>query len=276
MSARSIDSRPLILGKSGLFAIRSTPCGGTASLGLVVLNSGMLPAMGPFRVNAQLAEALGDLPIATVRVDQSGKGESPPRGDLTPSEAALSDYDEVLANLQRVGVEETILMGICSGAVDALRIAAKRDSVVGLVLIDGYVERTAGWYWHRAARRLRNGITAGPWAALRKLKARQTSSSGTTARGLKDDLRFWRSLKLHQCYAEVFDRGVSVLSIFTGYFWPYNHEGQMRRYLSSLDLRKFQEIRFDEADHTFTLGKDRRRLVATIRGWLVDNFVGGR
>ena len=275
MRVLKVNSQPLVLGESGLFAIRTLPDGHQASLGLVILNSGMLPCMGPFRLNTQLVEELGDTRIATMRVDQSGKGESPTRGALTPSEAAIKDYDEAFSNLRRNGVRHTVLMGICSGAVDALRIAARRESVVGLILIDGYIERTTGWYLRWAATRLKNALAAGPRSAIAKIARKIGSPADPGVPTLKDELHFWRSLKLRDCYGEVLARGVQVLSIFSGNFWPYNHEGQMRRFLSSFDLSSFEEVCLAEADHTYTLSRHRQQLISAIRAWTECRFAAG-
>jgi pimeloyl-ACP methyl ester carboxylesterase len=272
MPAPEIEHRPVVAGDTGLFGIRTMPRSDDASLCLMILNAGMLPSMGPFRMNVELAEMMADAQIATMRIDQSGKGESAAREGLTPTDAALMDYDDALRSLSQTGVTRTILMGICSGAVDALRIADQRESVAGLVLIDGYVERSARWHLHRAIAGIKWVKAAGLSETFGRLFSSVRPASGGAANSLGDDLQQWRSMDLHACYGRVLKRDVKTCSIFSGDFWPYNHHGQLRRFLSSFDLRNFKEVFLTDADHTYTLTRHRRRLLSTIVEWVDNEF----
>jgi len=263
----------MIFGETGLFGIRTMQKNVSPDLGLIILNSGMLPCMGPYRMNVQLADKLAGKRIATIRLDQSGKGESPVRENLSHSDAALVDYDEAQSSLHKLGVRKMILMGICSGAADALRIAAQRDSVAGVVLIDGYVERSMRWHLHRAAWVASRSVEVGPRELMQRILGNLRRESGTAFTGLRNELQFLRSLNLRHDYERVLGRGATMLSIFSGDFWPYNHHGQLRHYLTpGINLMSFTEVFLKEADHTYTLAEHRNTLLSIILNWLDNEF----
>jgi hypothetical protein len=284
MRPPDVNATPLLLGETGLFGIRTSPTDQASSLGLILLNAGMLPSVGPFRMNVELADAMSRLGTTALRLDQSGKGESPVRPELTPADAALLDYDEAFANLRRCGVEGTIIAGLCSGAVDALQIAAARESVVGLVLLDGYVEQTLRWHFHHRANRaalqtrrifsrLSNAISMGPRGAIERMKRKLEADSVETEAPILTDYRDWETLDLRSSYAQVLDRGVKILSIFSGTFPPYNHHGQMASFLGSdTDTHNLTEVFLQQADHTYTNTLCRRHLLETVCGWFSREF----
>lgn len=279
MQSTDLKTAAVVLGESGMFGIRTEAADVGASLGLIVLNAGMLPNVGPFRLHPELSLALGDTNVCVLRLDQSGKGESPMRADLSPADAALLDYDEAYAHLAARGVRETVLMGLCSGAVDALRIAAVRKSVSGLVLLDGYVERTRRWSVVHFRTRLRAGIArvrrilaVGPREAQRERRAEQRLGEGNDDDILADS-RDWRLLDLRTSYLDVLARDVKILSIFSGSFYPYNYSGQLQEFLSAGTMSAgLREVFFDDADHTYSVVTHRRRLIALIQGWLKEVF----
>ena len=279
MQSNDLKTTAVVLGESGMFGIRTEATDAGASLGLIVLNAGMLPNVGPFRMHPELSLALGNTDVCVLRLDQSGKGESPTRAGLSPADAVLLDYDEAFAHLAACGVRETVVMGLCSGAVDALRIAAARKSVSGLVLLDGYVERTGRWRVVHLRKRLRAGIArvrrslaVGPKDAQHQRNAEQRSGEGNDD-AILADTRDWKLLDLRASYLDVLARDVKILSIFSGSFYPYNYAGQLRDFLSvgamSAGLR---EVFFDDADHTYTVVTHRRRLIALIHSWLQEVF----
>jgi pimeloyl-ACP methyl ester carboxylesterase len=85
-----------------------------------------------------------------VRFDHSGIGDSPARRDGLPFEqSAITETREVMDSLQRErGIDQFVLMGLCSGAVTALKSAAADERVTGAVLINpqGF---DASPQWHR-------------------------------------------------------------------------------------------------------------------------------
>jgi pimeloyl-ACP methyl ester carboxylesterase len=236
----------------------------------------MVSNVGPFRLSVQLADALAELGVTSLRLDQSGKGESPIRPDVAATDAALLDYDEALADLARSNIQRTVIIGICSGAVDALRIAARRDSVVGLVLLDGYVGKTLRWYWHRGRYALRWVRCAGFRGTLARLLSYiQFGATAKSDAALTGDLD-WPVADLPGCYRDVLGRGVKMLCVFSGNYLPYNHAGQLSRFLSvSSDEANFREIFLKDADHIYSMKHHRDNLISTLRDWVGAEFVTG-
>ena len=168
---------------------------------------------------------------------------------------------------------------MCSGAVDALRIAERRESVVGLVLLDGFVGLTKRWRLIRIATRMRNLITQGPMRGLNRLLERLGPKTDEAASDdyspILTDLRNWGEMDLRPAYTSVLRRDARILAIFTGDFFPYNHAGQLRNYVSpDLGDANLEELFFEEADHTYTLPQHRRRLIALVQDWLRTGYTG--
>ncbi len=272
---RSIDLKttPLLLNDAGLFGIRTAPVADNSALGVVILNAGMVSNVGPFRLGVQLADALARLGCTCLRLDQSGKGESSIRPDVAASDAALLDYDDAFANLARGSIQQTVLIGVCSGAVDALRIAARRDSVVGLILLDGYVGKTPRWYWHRGLHALRWVRSAGLQGTLTRLLERLRSASSITKNAaLTGDLD-WPVADLPGSYQSVLGRDVKMLCVFSGNYLPYNHAGQLARFLSiGGDRANFREIFLRDADHIYSMKHHRDRLISILSEWVGGEF----
>jgi pimeloyl-ACP methyl ester carboxylesterase len=234
----------------------------------------MTPNFGPFRMSVAIAEELAKLGIVTLRLDQSGKGESPLRSRLTPAEAALLDFDDAFAHLQGLGVERVLLIGLCSGAFDALRIAQHRQQVCGLVLLDGYVEPTLLWHVYHHGKRLRRLLARGPIGIVRRLAGGSDYVSQEPLETILTDNRDLRLLAQRPAYEKFLGRGGSLLSIYSGGFGPYNHQGQLSRYLGSAAANGcLTEVFFKEADHVYTLIAHRSRLIEQIRSWATTTFV---
>ena len=83
MQSTDLNTAAVVLGESGMFGIRTGSADAGSSLGLIVLNAGMLPSVGPFRLHSELSFALGGTDVSVLRLDQSGKGESPMRYSTT-------------------------------------------------------------------------------------------------------------------------------------------------------------------------------------------------
>ena len=270
MLTSAVTSNPALLGESGLFGVYTPSPDSAAGVGLITLNAGMLASPGPYRLHVELAERLSGLSIPSLRIDQSGKGESPLRAACTPSEALLQDYDEAFAYLQKRGVSSVVLFGVCSGAVDALVIASQRPSVGGLVLLDGYYEKT----WRSIARHYGARLGAAEvWLRFFHRRLGREQPAGETADAL-DDLRDWTRLDgMRQRFRDCLARGTPVLGVFSGDWTDYNYEGQLRDFVRpAAGSAALTEVRIDEADHVYTLSRHRERLLTEVVGWMKATF----
>ena len=78
--------------------------------------------------------------ISSFRFDAAGRGLSGIRSDISfDFDRAVADVIDTIEILrEKFGVQEFILYGHCSSAVEAHVVASKRHDVVGLIMIDTY------------------------------------------------------------------------------------------------------------------------------------------
>ena len=120
----------------------------------LILNAGIVHRVGPFRIHVDIARQLAQRGFATLRLDLSGLGDSAARtGKIEIEDRALLDVSDAMEFLeQETGVNRFTLLGLCSGAYNAHRIAVKDERIVGSVFMDGIVFRTAGYRIRRFLR----------------------------------------------------------------------------------------------------------------------------
>lgn len=268
---------PVQLGKSGaLFGIL-TRAGASREIGVLILNAGLLHHVGPFRLHVLLARLLGERGFTTIRLDQSGKGESLSRPDRAYAEAILEDYDDAMSILRHHGVTRTVLVGLCSGADDALRIAVARDSVIGLVMLDGYAPKGASYHVRHYLRRIGK---ARVWLRFfgRLLSARSSSDEAQPV-SLALGLRNWRPRpEMLADIGALLARGTRMLAVFTGGVEDYyNHPRQLSRCFPEFARNgRLQEAYFPEAEHVYETVGQRERLLRRLDRWFSDTFRADR
>lgn len=280
MQSANLESQALLIGDNRLFGIRTSAVDHHGPIGMVILNAGMVSNAGPYRMSVDIADTAAGLGLTTIRLDQSGKGESPARSQMTPAEAAFADFDDACEHLQQLGITKIILAGLCSGATDALRIAANRDNVIGLILLDGIVGPNLRWRWDRLADavgvklgRLKRAASLGLGRTFRILEERRSARAAAGSYEIVMDNRSWEIAEFRQAYLDVLERNVEILSIFSGAFYPYSHLGQLSGFLAgAADLSGLQELHFADSDHLFSLATHRERLVNTIKEWIEVEF----
>ena len=105
---------------------------------VVFLNAGLIHRIGPHRLHVEAARALAAHGLASLRFDLSGAGDSGHRGDRLPfEESSILETREAMDFLgERLAARNVILFGLCSGAMVAVKTAARDPRVVGAVLIN--------------------------------------------------------------------------------------------------------------------------------------------
>ena len=261
----------LIGAHRALFGI-CTEADSTHGVGAVILNAGLLHHVGPFRLHVELARRLAGDGIPAIRLDQSGKGESPARQGASFEESMLLDYDDVAAELGKRGVDKIYLVGLCSGADDAMYIAQHRPAVAGLVFMDGYAARTPKYAVKRYGPK---ALDAGAWARAAGRVTRRLASSpedNGDGGGGGIDIRNWSSKEeMLAAYLQILQNDTRILATFTeGAGDYYNYEGQLAELLgeSPVVASHLREIYYPDSDHLFTIHAHRQRLVADIVDWI--------
>ncbi|MEM9262629.1 MAG: alpha/beta hydrolase, partial [Pseudomonadota bacterium] len=98
---------------------------GASSIGVVLLNAGIVHRIGPHRLNVKLARRLARLGIPTLRFDQSGLGDSPPsRAAVGYEQQAVNDVSSAIDTIMaETASTSVVLVGMCSGADNAYKTA---------------------------------------------------------------------------------------------------------------------------------------------------------
>ena len=247
-----------------LFGVLTRPDPCVRAPAVVVLNAGFVDSAGPFRLGIDLCQRAVDLGFVACRIDLSGKGESPKRRGLTTADSLLRDFDAVAGTLSEGGAERIVLIGLCSGADDAIRVASVRDLVVGIAMLDGIA--LAGprhWLTHYGRRVLQ------PGAWIRRLKRfgeADEEGSGSLELDRWDDPG-----GLVDQLAACMDRDVRVRAIFTGGVEHYyNHAGQLSRAVGRRP--ELVETYHPHLAHVMPIPEQRAEVVDLLGEWLDETF----
>lgn len=234
------------------------------------LNSGLLHRVGPSRLYVQLARRLAAIGYPSFRFDFSGIGESDGAGEGLSHEARMVREAQTAMDFlgARVGAQQFVALGICSGADAAHRTAVADARVIGAVFLDGYYYPTVGYYWRHYRNRLADprkwlGLLPRVWRALYSRRSEDAEYmldlGALPPRGAVE-----RDLE------QLIARGTRMLHVYTGGVGEYyNYRDQFFDMFRS--IRAGDGLRVDylpDVDHTFILESDRRRLIALIADWM--------
>jgi dienelactone hydrolase len=229
----------------------------------VLVNAGLVPKFGPFRLYARLARRLADEGLLTLRFDLGGIGDSRPghAGRPLRERTMLELGDAVDHVAERYAPDGVILGGLCSGAEDSFRYAEGDPRVAGVVLIDPFGYRTAGWYWrhlrHRLARR-----------SLRALGVYEPFAAPAAAPKGESLVNYQHMDRAEsgRILGALLGRRARVHFVYTGGMIEYfNHRRQLAAMFRGVDFRGLVTLdHFPHIDHTPALEEDRRALVEAI------------
>lgn len=238
----------------------------------VFFNSGLLHRVGPNRLYVRLARMLAQSGFGSLRIDQAGKGESPPRAGLTSNASVATDYDEILRSLDsRLGRVPLVLGGLCAGADDAIRLAPRDSRAVGLLLLDPVCFPDAGFAARSA---VMTYARAGSYAAWLKRRFKGQARRPATNTSKVDPLIYRNASTLEElraAFAAMRERRGRALSVFTEYALRYyNQPGQLARVANVEGVDDLcTEVLWPETEHIYPLDMHRRRLMETVRTWAV-------
>jgi len=248
----------------------------------VILNAGLLHRVGPYRLHVSLARKLAELGFYSLRVDLSGIGDSLPRPELTIQQTVAKDYEDIVAILEsQLGSVSIVLVGLCSGADNAIRLVPDDLRIVGMVLLDPVCGEDDGFNSRGMVFKLRAFIRQCmtpsillPW--LRRCVGISVERNESVEDQV-DNLAI-RYMPTHEETCAAFElihrRKGRVLSIFTRYALPYyNQAGQLGRVIGVNGYDAFgTEIFWPHADHTYSLDMQRSRLIEEITKWAAESY----
>ncbi len=245
------------------------PSDKSSTVAAIFLTAGMLHQAGPFRLYVDLARALADKNICSMRFDLSGIGESLAVGVGGQSiDRAANETAQAMDYLQNTyHIDKFILFGLCSGADDSVHTAVKDNRVVGLVTLDGCGYRTARFRWIRLTRHIvPRLLMPSKWMRLiQRLMAQDDEALATLKVGA--DIREYptRDDAANE-FKILLNRGVQMHFIYTsGIAEYYNYENQFFEMFSDVSWNGLASTKFfPHMDHVAMLCEDRNELVQDV------------
>ena len=144
---------------------------------VLLWNTGISNHTGPNRINVEIARRLSQLGHNCLRFDLSGLGESCHRKDGSSGQEKnnLDTKDAIEFAKSRFGAKKFLLIGNCSGAVDAHFASLESPEVAAVALVDGYVYPTFKYYLHYYGKRI---LKADRWMNFLRRKPRKLPEMG--------------------------------------------------------------------------------------------------
>lgn len=248
--------------------------------GLILLNAGMLPRIGPHRLNVELARTAAAQGFTAIRFDLPGLGDSGFTGSRLSHEEqthiAIADAMSTLGSTA-FAPRTFLIAGLCSGADAGFQMAQHDTRVRGLFMIEPYYFPNRLSATFRALRRLREyGLRRGLVRICQKLDLAPPLHASIEACALpsgppEEDVR---SAPSPQRFAHdlniLLQRGVDIQLIYANTL------------MGSYDLRHHRRHIFDQlgnpshfhvemvrhTDHVFTRIESRRHLIRGMAAWL--------
>ncbi len=269
-----------------LFGVVTPPSGpaNNAAPFVIVLNAGVVHRVGPFGMSVGLARHLSSRGFSVLRLDQAGLGDSAPwPGTLSKEERIVRDGQAALDMLRsRFGARRFVVVGLCSGALAAHRIALETE-LAGVCLLDGYAYPTRSFYLDAAARRFKHeGGMALAHSLLQRTKvALGLSPPSSRGRAREQDDRTalmesffddWPPREQAQAELEqILAKGTRALFQYTGGWSDFVDARQFDEMFPKLAHRERVEIRYlPHVDHTYLLLAHRALLFRSL-----EKFVAG-
>jgi pimeloyl-ACP methyl ester carboxylesterase len=250
---------------------------------VVILNAGIIHRVGPNRLHVALARELAARGFLSLRFDLSGLGDSEPRKDALPlHDGNMADIRAALDAVS-AATSGVVLLGLCSGADNAIAYASSDERVVGAILLDPSIPRTRGYYLRHLTRRVQSAWSrpllgaggAEPFkhslSRLVRLGRDAVSDSDSSPLQRPEVRQF-----LQDAYSSTMARGVRVLGVLTGGLTHrHNHSRQLLEAFPT--LREGPHLRLaylSDSDHTFTRAANRTSLIQLVVEWLTTTFTG--
>lgn len=242
----------------------------------VLFNAGLIHREGPYRLNVLVSRALAQCGFIAIRIDLAGKGDTPAREGLVNRESVALDWQYIKKSIHaRFGKRHLVLMGLCSGADNAIKTTATDADVKGLILLDPIAAHDADFN----ARAFRAKVTnIHKWLhlpiSLWRRALRVIGVGGKLSEqmaSLRDEPTAEDS---QRCFTHIVNVKGQVLAFFTSQTLEhYNQQGQFSRALNIAGLaERCEEIFWPQVEHLYPVDVHRQRLIAKVRDWAQRHF----
>ena len=251
-----------------LAGVVTEPTNAAPRIACVLVNAGLIPKFGPFRLYAELARRLSSEGLLTLRFDLGGIGDSGQGSADRPlkkrTELEIRAALDYLS--ERHELEGIILGGLCSGAEDSFRYAEVDPRVTGLMLMDPFGFRTLGWWareWPLQIARL----------SLRMLR-RLLSPRGRNTSGAFINYKHMDYAEASRILRVLIRRKVPMHFVYTGGMSnSFNHKSQFKTMFGRIDFQGLATLNyFPQMGHTQVLEGERGLVIESIAGNLISRL----
>lgn len=258
------------------FGITTLPaCGDSTVLSdapiVVLLNAGLLHRSEPYRLNTLAARRIAGLGYISIRIDLAGKGDSKSRDRCTNRESVAIDWTNIKRAIEsKFGPRVIIIMGLCSGADNAIKLSVKDQDIRGMILLDPISIHDKNFEKRKILQKLSklNTWLTIPSKLFNKIRPQKTNLE------LPLMLRDIPTVEeLIGSMRAMVERKGRALAIFTGFAaTEYNAEGQLAWALKIPQLDQHcEEVFWPGATHLYSVQFYRDRLINKIETWCSEN-----
>ncbi|MGO9709504.1 MAG: serine aminopeptidase domain-containing protein [Polyangiaceae bacterium] len=289
-------------GESELFGIVTEPPSSVrpaSPTGIIFLNTGANPHMGPHRMYVPLSRILAARGFTSLRFDIESFADSPPREGVPPNDSystyAVTNAQAAIDFLRSRGVNRIVLAGMCSGAYHAFHTALADSRVAGAIMLrpqvfswgegealDKQRHKNARAWSHYTSRlsdpeawvKAFTGKVAYRTAfetVVRRAKAVAVSELEKLNGRLRGDPT---ETKLVERFKTILGRGCETLLVYSKFDPGLDHLNvQTGAGLDLLKKRKnFSLVLMDGSDFTFAAIWSQDRLMEVVTRFLVERF----
>lgn len=244
---------------------------------VIMLNAGLLHRAEPYRLNVLTCRLLAEIGYLCIRVDISGKGDTPSRKGLINRDSVALDWHYIKKSvLNQFGERNLVIMGLCSGADNGIKIAAEDTSVKGLILLDAISKKDSGFNRRTALNNITNVnyLLNLPYRAVNK--AYRIVNPGNVQRQQHPiDLRDAPTdHDMQQCFRNMVSLNGRILAVFTSHALNhYNQKGQFARAMGIDGLDEIcEEIFWPHTMHLYPVQTHRDQLLHAIGDWCTRHY----
>jgi pimeloyl-ACP methyl ester carboxylesterase len=265
----------------GLVGTLNVPNPRTGSLGVILLNAGMIHRIGPHRVNVRLARELARHGIASIRFDLAGHGDSArPSGSLPFQDQAVEDVRQAADALgSATGLKRFAVFGICSGAYHAFNAAMKDERLTTLMLFDAFrypTWKTRVIYYLTRLRQpqpLRRAVGFGGRMLRQLATGNDPHAAATTPVAELERLGVIDVFPLKEAAGSglktLLDRGVRIFVVYSGSAVEgYNYRRQFEDTFAEYGVAGRVQVDYkSDLDHQFTTCADQQEFIRELVAW---------
>ncbi|HWP20994.1 MAG TPA: alpha/beta fold hydrolase [Burkholderiaceae bacterium] len=261
--------------------------GGAPPVMALLTNAGVIPRVGPHRMNVKLARRFAALGIPTLRFDLSGLGDSKrPVSTLSAAAQFVADTRAAMdLAAQRHGSQRFFMVGFCSGADIAHLTALEDPRLQAAVLFDAYVYPTRKAKLLGLLHRVRRH---GPHAAAYKLaryllreRLARRGAAPAEAAVAEGPVIFGRTRmpprdEFGQRIRALVERGMKLHFVYSGGEpdW-YNYEAQFKDMFDPYGfVDRVDYTYLAQSDHTITQPHAQEALTELVVRWLQERVIG--